>query len=187
MTENIGKLVVIAGPSGVGKGTVAKWIVSNYSNFIVSVSATTRAPRPGESEGTSYFFLSKSDFEEKVKNHQMLEWAVVHGDHMYGTPRLPVVEATRKGLNVILEIDVQGAFQVKKIHPEALLFFLKPPSFEELRSRLDARGTESEEQKQLRLQTAQMELELADKFDFVLVNDEVARCASQVVELTESK
>jgi guanylate kinase len=181
-----GKLIVIAGPSAVGKGTLATHIVSNYPGFSLSVSATTRAPRAGEVNGVSYFFLNREQFEEEIASGMMLEWAQVHGTNLYGTPREPVELALSKGLNVILEIDVQGAFQVREAFPEALLVFVTPPSFEELRARLDKRGTESEEDKQIRLETAKSELAQAVEFDFSVVNDEVARCAKEVVELTQS-
>ena len=182
-----GRLVVIAGPSAVGKGTIATFIVNNFPGFVLSVSATTRAPRIGEVDGVSYLFLTTAEFESRVASGQMLEWATVHGQNHYGTPREPVELALSKGLNVILEIDVQGAFQVRKAFPEALLVFVHPPSFEELRSRLDKRGTESEQDKEIRLETARIELEQAAEFDYSVVNDEVARCAQEVVDLVKSK
>lgn len=181
-----GKLVVIAGPSGVGKGTVVRYILDNFPGFHLSVSATTRAPRPNEVEGQSYFFVSEEQFGQMVLSGQMLEWAQVHGKHSYGTPREPVEKALAEGLNVLLEIDIQGAFQVNEHKPEALLIFINPPSFEELRSRLDARGTESEQEKEVRLETARNELLQASRFDYTVVNDEVARCAQEVVDLVQS-
>jgi len=181
-----GKLIVMAGPSAVGKGTLAKFIVENYSGYHLSVSATTRAARNGEVEGVSYFFVSEPDFMKKVESGQMLEWATVHGKHSYGTPRAAVEEALGRGLNVLLEIDVQGAFQVKQTFSRAVLVFVKPPSFEELRNRLDKRGTESEQEKLVRLKTAEIELEQAADFDFVVINDDVARCAQEVVDLIQS-
>jgi guanylate kinase len=181
-----GKLVVMAGPSAVGKGTLAKFIIENYSGFHLSVSATTRAPREAEIEGISYFFLSESEFMKRVDSGQMLEWATVHGKHRYGTPRAAVEESLGKGITVLLEIDVQGAFQVKEAFPEAVLVFVEPPSFEELKNRLDKRGTESESDKQLRLETAREELEQAKLFDFIVTNDEVARCAQEVVDLVHT-
>jgi guanylate kinase len=181
-----GKLIVIAGPSAVGKGTLASYIVENYPGFSLSVSATTRSPRAGEVDGVSYFFLNREQFKREVESGMMLEWATVHGTNLYGTPREPVELALSKGLNVILEIDVQGAFQVKKAFPQALLVFVAPPSFEELRARLDKRGTESEADKQIRLETAKSELAQAAEFDYSVVNDEVARCAKEVVELIQS-
>lgn len=181
-----GKLIVMAGPSAVGKGTLAAYIVNNFNGFMLSVSATTRAPRAGEVDGVSYLFLNAEEFQATVDSGQMLEWATVHGQNSYGTPREPVDMALAKGLNVILEIDVQGAFQVRKVFPEALLVFVNPPSFEELRVRLDQRGTESDQDKQIRLETAKIELEKAGEFDFSVVNDEVPRCAQEVVDLVKS-
>lgn len=181
-----GKLVVMAGPSAVGKGTLASYIVSNFEGFVLSVSATTRSPREGEVDGISYVFLDGEEFKARADSGQMLEWATVHGKHSYGTPRGPVEQGLAGGSNVILEIDVQGAFQVKQSFPEALLVFVKPPSFEELRARLDKRGTESEEDKRIRLETAKTELDLATQFDYAVVNDDVARCAQEVVDLVQT-
>ena len=181
-----GKLVVMAGPSAVGKGTLASHIVENFDGFRLSVSATTRSPREGEIDGLSYVFLTEDEFKSRVASGQMLEWATVHGKHSYGTPRSPVEQGLANGFNVILEIDVQGAFQVRRSFPDALLVFVKPPSFEELRARLDKRGTESEEDKRIRLETAKTELDQATQFDFSVVNDEVARCAQEVVDLVQS-
>ena len=180
-----GRLIVMAGPSAVGKGTLASHIVQNFDGFVLSVSATTRSPRAGETDGVSYFFLSVDEFKQRVDSGMMLEWATVHGTNSYGTPRQPVEIALSQGLNVILEIDVQGAFQVKKAFPEAILVFVNPPSFEELRARLDKRGTESEEDKQIRLETAKSELAQAGEFDYLVINDEVARCAQEVVDLVQ--
>jgi guanylate kinase len=181
-----GKLIVMAGPSAVGKGTLASYIVGNFPGFALSVSATTRAPRVGEIEGVSYFFLTGEQFKQRVETGKMLEWATVHGTNSYGTPREPVELALSQGLNVILEIDVQGAFQVKKTFPESILVFVNPPSFEELRARLDKRGTETESDKQIRLETAKSELAQAGEFNYSVVNDEVARCAQEVVDLVQS-
>ena len=184
--KSAGKLVVMAGPSAVGKGTLASHIVANYGGYMLSVSATTRSPREGEIDGVSYVFLTDEQFKIRAESGQMLEWATVHGKHSYGTPRGPVEQGLASGFNVILEIDVQGAFQVRQSFPEALLVFVKPPSFEALRARLDKRGTESEEDKQIRLETARSELEQAQHFDFSVINDEVARCAQEVVDLVQT-
>jgi len=184
--KNVGKLIVMAGPSAVGKGTLAKHIVENFDGFHLSVSATTRPARSGETEGVSYFFVSESEFHKKVAAGQMLEWATVHGKYSYGTPRAAVEKALEQSLNVLLEIDVQGAFQVRQAFSEAVLVFIRPPSFEELKNRLDKRGTESEQDKQIRLETAAVELAQAELFDFVVTNDEVARCAQEVVDLFQS-
>lgn len=180
------RLVVIAGPTAVGKGTVVDFIAKNYPNIHLSVSATTRAPRPGEIEGQSYFFLSHDEFDALIAAGEMLEYAVVHGLHKYGTPRGPVTDALARGERVILEIDIQGARQVKSAMPEAKLIFIAPPSWDELVRRLSTRGTESSEEQAIRLETARAELAAQGEFDHVVINDEVARCASQVVELMQA-
>ena len=180
------RLVVLSGPSAVGKGTLASHIISRFDNFHLSVSATTRSARPGEVEGESYFFVTDEQFQVMIDKGQLLEWAMVHGQHKYGTPKAQVEQALESGINVVLEIDVQGAFQVKRSFPEALLVFVMPPSFEELEIRMNKRGTESLEDKVRRLETAKTELSQAEAFDFRVINDEVARCAQEVVELVES-
>lgn len=177
------KLLVVAGPTAVGKGTVVDYILKNYSNFHISVSATTREPRPGEVDGKSYYFVSHEEFDKQIKAGQMLEYAVVHGDNKYGTPRKPVEDALARGEHVILEIDLQGARQVKQAMPEAISIFIAPPNWEVLVERLQARGTETAIEQQKRLETAKSELASQGEFDHVVINDEVARCASEVVEL----
>jgi guanylate kinase len=180
------RLIVIAGPTAVGKGTVVDYILKNYPDIHLSVSATTREPRPGEVDGKSYFFISHEEFESLIKADQMLEFAVVHGINKYGTPRKPVEEALARGIHVILEIDIQGARQVKKSMPEATTIFIAPPSWDILVERLQSRGTESTEEQQNRLETAKAELASQSEFDYVVINDEVARCAAEVVELIQN-
>ena len=180
------QLIVLAGPTAVGKGTVVKYILEHYPNVHLSVSATTRAPRPGEVEGESYYFLTPEQFDEMIAAGDMLEYAVVHGQNKYGTPKQPVVAALAAGRQVILEIDIQGARQVKKAWPEAKLVFIAPPSWDELVSRLKGRGTETVEEQARRLETAKLELSAQDEFDYVVINDEVARCASEVVDLMQA-
>jgi guanylate kinase len=180
------KLLVLSGPSAVGKGTLASFIIANNEDFELSVSATTRSARSGEVAGESYIFVTDQEFSKLIESAQLLEWATVHGQHRYGTPRLPVEKALAEGKNVVLEIDVQGAFQVKQAFPAALLVFVNPPSFDELEARLNKRGTESPEDKRLRLETAKSELLQAESFDFQVINDEVARCAQEVVDLVKS-
>ena len=180
------KLLVLAGPTAVGKGTVARHIIENHPEIVLSVSATTRQPRPGEIDGKSYFFLTDTEFDELIQGGQMLEYAVVHGTHRYGTPRQPVESALAEGHPVLLEIDIQGARQVKAAMPEAVTVFLAPPSWGELVARLRGRGTETEEQMAIRLETARVELAAQSEFDHVIVNDEVAKCAKAVVELMKS-
>lgn len=179
-------LAVIAGPTAVGKGTVVRYIKENFPNIHLSVSATTRNPRPGEIDGVDYYFLSHDEFDAQIAAGDMLEYAVVHGINKYGTPRKPIEEALGRGELVILEIDVQGARQVKESMPDARTIFIAPPSWQELVARLSGRGTESAEEQQKRLETAQTELAAQGEFDFVVINDEVARCASEVVELVKA-
>lgn len=178
-----GRLIVVAGPTAVGKGTVVARIRDKHPDVRFSVSATTRAPRPGEAEGVHYFFVSDDEFDRVVAAHQMLEWAVVHGQNRYGTPRAPIVEALERGDSIILEIDIQGARQVKAAMPEAILVFLLPPSWEELVRRLESRGTEDSAEQARRLETARTELDAQDEFDETIVNDDVDRAAEAVVHL----
>jgi guanylate kinase len=179
-------LLVLAGPTAVGKGTVARYIIENNPDVMLSVSATTRAPRAGEVDGQHYFFLTDSEFDGLIAAGQMLEYAVVHGKHRYGTPKAPVETALEAGKLVLLEIDIQGARQVKQSMPEATTVFLAPPSWDELVRRLQGRGTESLEEQAVRLETAKTEMAAQNEFDQVIVNDEVAKCASKVVELMKS-
>jgi guanylate kinase len=177
------RLTVIAGPTAVGKGTVIKYILEHYPEVQLSVSATTRAPRPGEVDGVSYHFLTMEEFDANIANGQMLEYAVVHGTNKYGTMRAPVEAAIAAGKQMILEIDIQGARLVKKAMPEANLIFIAPPSWEELVRRLQVRGTESEQEQEQRLATAKLELAAQNEFDHVVINDSVAECARRIVEL----
>lgn len=178
-----GRLIVVAGPTAVGKGTVVARIRELFPNVLFSVSATTRQPRPGETNGVHYYFVSSDEFDKLVETGQMLEWALVHGENRYGTPRKPIVDALNAGQNVILEIDIQGAWQVKQSMPSAILVFLAPPSWEELVRRLTARGTETPNEQQRRLETATAELEAQGRFDYTIVNDDVDRAAKAVVDL----
>lgn len=177
------RLAVIAGPTAVGKGTVVRHILAEHPEFQLSVSATTRAPRPGEVDGVDYFFWTRERFDEAIARGELLEYATVHGKNSYGTPRKPVEEALASGKHVILEIDIQGAGQVKAAMPEAMTIFIMPPSWEELVRRLSSRGTEDKEEQLRRLETAVIELAAANSFDYRVINDEVAKCAHEVVEL----
>ncbi len=176
-------VTVLAGPTAVGKGTVSTFIRDHYPDVWLSVSATTRQARPGEEEGVHYFFKSAEDFDALVKQGALLEWAVVHGVNRYGTLRSTVEAAVANGKSVLLEIDLQGARQVKEAMPEADFVFLAPPSWEELVRRLVGRGTESTQEQQRRLETAKLELAAAPEFDYVIVNDEVSRAAAALVDL----
>ena len=175
--------LVLAGPSGVGKGTVASGVRAHRPDTFVSVSVTTRSRRPGEIEGEHYFFVTDQEFDRMERDSELLESATVHGEHRYGTPRLPVEEAVRAGHPVLLEIDVQGAMSVKLAMPEIRLVFLLPPSWDALVERLASRGTEDEAQQARRLTTAEHELSLADQFDVRVVNDDVSEAVHFVLEL----
>jgi guanylate kinase len=177
------RLVVLAGPTAVGKGTVSTYIRENYPDVLLSVSATTRKPRPGEIDGVHYFFLSEEEFDSLVANNELLEWATVHNSYRYGTPRPPVDAALAEGKRVLLEIDLQGARQVRQAMPEAVLVFLLPPTWDELVRRLIGRGTEEPAEQQRRLATARVELAAQDEFDHKVVNTEVSEAAREVVEL----
>lgn len=176
-------LTVLAGPTAVGKGTVAAYVREHYPEVRLSVSATTRAPRPGEEHGKHYFFVDDEGFDRMLAADELLEWATVHNRHRYGTPRGPVLEAADRGELMLLEIDLQGARQVRASMPEAQLVFLAPPSWDELVNRLVGRGTEDAEERTRRLETAKVELAAADEFDEIIVNDEVPRAAQRLVEL----
>ncbi|RFA09401.1 guanylate kinase [Subtercola boreus] len=177
------QLVVLAGPTAVGKGTVSTFIRENYPEVKLSVSATTRSPRPGEIDGVSYYFVTDAEFDRMIAEGEFLEWATVHNSSRYGTPRGPVQEALDAGRSVLLEIDIQGARQVRASAPEAVLVFLLPPSWDELVRRLIGRGTESSEEQARRLTTAKVELKAQNEFDFRVVNNKVEDAAREVVDL----
>jgi guanylate kinase len=179
------RLVVLAGPTAVGKGTVSRHIRETYPDVLLSVSATTRPPRPGEIDGEHYYFVSDAEFDAMIERGEFLEYATVHNSSRYGTPRPPIDRALADGKSVLLEIDLQGARAVRAAMPEALLVFLLPPSWEELVRRLVGRGTESAEEQQRRLDTAKVELAAQDEFDVKVVNEEVGQAAREVVELLD--
>lgn len=176
-------LTVLAGPTAVGKGTVAAYVREHFPEVRHSVSVTTRPPRPGEVHGQHYFFLDDQEFDRMLAAGDLLEWATVHNKYRYGTPRGPVREAAERGELMLLEIDLQGARQVRASMPGARLVFLTPPSWEELVNRLVGRGTEDAEERARRLETAKVELAAADEFDEIIVNDEVPLAAARLVEL----
>ncbi|WP_250442780.1 guanylate kinase [Actinotalea sp. C106] len=177
------RLTVLAGPTAVGKGTVSADIRARYPEVWLSVSATTRTPRPGEVDGVHYHFVGPEAFARMVAEGELLEWAVVHGRNSYGTPRGPVLERLAAGRPALLEIDLAGARQVRAAMPEARFVFLAPPSWEELERRLVGRGTEDEAERERRLATAKVELAAASEFDHVVVNDEVQRATDELVEV----
>ena len=182
-----GLLIVFSGPSGVGKGTVRQEIFSTPDHkFEYSVSMTTRAQRPGEVDGKDYFFRSREEFEELIRNCQMLEYAEYVGNY-YGTPLTYVNETLDKGIDVFLEIEVQGALQVKKKVPDAVFIFLTPPDLNELQERLVGRGTDSEEVIAQRIERAREEIALMSEYDYAIVNDEVPLAAERVKRVIEAE
>jgi guanylate kinase len=177
------RLTVLAGPTAVGKGSVAAYVREHHPEVWISVSATTRPRRPGEVDGIHYHFVSDAEFDRLVADDALLEWAVVHKASRYGTPRAPVEEALVAGRPALLEIDLQGARQVRERMPGALFVFLAPPSWAELVSRLVGRGTEDEAERERRLETAREELAAEPEFDAVVVNREIPAASEELVEL----
>lgn len=178
-TDQLGKLIVITGPSGVGKGTMVNLLLQRHPQLKLSISATTRQPRPGEVEGVNYFFLSKKDFETAILNQELLEWAEYAGNY-YGTPKAQVVEQISLGNYVILEIELEGARSIANIFPEARRIFVLPPSIEELEQRIRDRGTNSEESIAKRLEIAQKEIAAQNEFDSQIVNDDLEKAIAQL-------
>ena len=177
-----GILVVVSGFSGAGKGTIMKNLTQKYDNYALSISATTRAPRPGEEEGESYFFVSKDRFEEMIDRDELVEYAK-YVDNYYGTPRKFVEDCLNEGKDVILEIEIQGALKIKKKFPDSLLIFMAPPSAEELRARLIGRNTEDEETVNKRLSRAIVEAEGVEAYDYILVNADIDTCTEKLHNL----
>lgn len=173
------KLFVLSGSSGVGKGTVLKGFLEKNPNFMLSISCTTRKPRTGEVDGVNYFFLTKEEFQNCIENNKFLEWAEFAGN-FYGTKKKYIKQCLEEGKDIILEIDTQGALQVKKQMPEAVLIFICPPSYETLENRLRGRRTEDEETIKKRLEQVKTELERAEKFDYRIVNDNLEDAISEL-------
>lgn len=182
-TRTPSRLVVLAGPTAVGKGSVSGYIREHYPEVLLSISATTRPPRVGEVDGQHYYFLTDAQFDDMIERGEFLEHATVHNAYRYGTPRPPIDAALAQGRSVLLEIDLQGARAVRKAMPEALLVFLLPPTWEELVRRLIGRGTEDSVEQARRLATARVELRAQDEFDVKVVNEDVGQAAQEVVEL----
>ena len=177
------QLTVVSGPTAVGKGTVVSRVRREHPEVFVSVSATTRPPRPGEENGYHYMFVRDEEFDELIAAGELLEWAQVHGTNRYGTPRAPLLAALASGREALLEIDLQGARQVKQSWPDARFVFLAPPTWDELIRRLVGRGTESEAQRLRRLESAKAEMAAIAEFDHVIVNREVGQAVEELVGL----
>jgi len=179
-----GLLIVISGPAGTGKGTVVGKLLEKNPNIKLSISKTTRKPRPGEKEGVNYFFVSREQFEEEIKNERFLEYAEYNNNY-YGTPKDFVFETLEKGFDVILEIETKGALQIKKVFSDAVLIFLLPPSIEELYKRLVKRGTESEDEIKARLEIAKNEIKLVPQYDYCVINDNVDDATEKIQKIIE--
>jgi len=180
-----GILLVISGPSGSGKGTVVEEIAKN-ENYALSISATTRKPRNYEKHGEHYFFCTKDEFKELIKNNMLLEWAEFCGDY-YGTPKEYVEKSIKKGENIILEIEVQGALQIKKLLPDSVLIFVMPPTVEELRNRLVKRGTETEELIEKRIKRSNEEITLISNYDYVVINNEIEDAVKDILAIARAE
>ncbi|MFL6023397.1 MAG: guanylate kinase [Marmoricola sp.] len=180
------RLTVLAGPTAVGKGAVTSWLREHHPEIWISVSATTRRQRPGEVDGVHYHFVDDETFDRMVADDELLEWAVVHQRARYGTPRGPVAAVLAEGRAALLEIDLQGARQVRERMPEARFVFLAPPTWEELVRRLVGRGTEDEAERERRLETARAELAAEPEFDATVVNHTIPAAAEELIELMRS-
>lgn len=181
-----GILVVVSGFSGAGKGTLMKTLLQKYDNYALSISATTRVPRAGEQNGVDYFFVNQKEFDQMVQNHSFLEYAT-YVNHSYGTPKSYVLDQMSSGKDVILEIEIQGALKVKQEYPNAILLFIIPPNAQELKCRLVGRGTESEDVIRARLLKASEEAEGMEHYDYVLVNDQVEKCAIKMHQIIQAQ
>lgn len=180
-----GILIVVSGFSGAGKGTLMKKLIQEYDNYALSISATTRAPRPGEENGREYFFLNKNDFEEKIAANGLIEYAC-YCENYYGTPRDYVERQLEAGKDVILEIEIQGALKIKEQYPTALLLFVMPPSAEELEHRLVGRGTETMEVVKKRMNRAVEEAQGIENYDYIVVNDDLEECVRNLHEIIQA-
>lgn len=181
-----GLLIVVSGPSGVGKGTVCKRLLNDNDKISLSISATTREARTGEIDNVSYFFVNKERFEKMVENEEFLEYAYVHGNY-YGTPKKNVIEKIENGSDVLLEIDIQGALKVKEIYPEGVFIFILPPSMDELKKRIINRGTETDEAIEKRFMAAYKEIEYVFKYDYAVFNDKIESAVKKIESIIDAE
>lgn len=182
-----GLLIVVSAASGAGKSTLCRQLLKRRKNLVFSISATTRMPRPGERDGRDYFFVSDAAFKAMRSRHELAEWAVVHGNHFYGTPRSYLERMRSAGKDVLLDIDVQGALQVKRRYAEAVLIFVTTPTFEDLEKRLRSRSSESEAEIQRRLASARKELRFLSRYDYQVVNDQVPLALKRLEAILEAE
>ena len=187
MKKQKGLLIVISGPSGAGKGTICKKLLKKNKNLYLSISMTSRSPRGKEINGKDYYFVSKEEFEDRIKNNKFLEHAIVHDEKYYGTPKDKVEEMLDKGKDVILEIDIQGALKVKEKYPEGIFIFLMPPSMRELRNRLVKRHTETKDKIIERFTKAYQEMNERTKYHYVVINDKVNYAINKILAIIESE
>lgn len=181
-----GILIVVSGFSGAGKGTIMKELLKQYDNYALSISATTRKPRPGEEEGREYFFKTVKEFEKMIAKDELIEYAK-YVNNYYGTPKMYVQEQLQKGKDVILEIEIQGALKVKEKYPDTLLLFITPPSAQELKNRLIRRGTEEMDVIEKRMKTAAWEAQFMDQYDYIVINDELQTCVEELHAIIQSE
>ena len=179
MLNRKGLLLVVSGPSGAGKGTICKALLNKNDQIKLSVSATTRKPRNGEVHGVNYFFIEKEEFTKMIENGEFLEYAQIY-DNFYGTPKAAIIECLEKGQDVILEIEMQGARQIKEVYPEGVFIFVLPPSLEELKSRIVGRGTETQEELEKRFSCAFEEINQIVNYDYFIVNEDIEKSVSDV-------
>lgn len=182
-----GLLIVISGPSGAGKGTICKELLKDNKDIWESVSMTTRSPREGEVEGINYFFVTKDEFEKRINEGKMLEYAEVYNGTYYGTPKDEVLNRIENGMDVLLEIDIEGAINIKEIIPDAICIFIMPPSMKELKNRLEGRGTETKEKVLERFKKAYQEVNEVTKYNYVVVNDEVSLAKKKIEAILMSE
>ncbi len=182
-----GKLIIISGPSGVGKSTIRDLLLETNDNLWYSISMTTRTPREKEEHGVHYFFVTEEEFLKSISKNELLEYVEVYKGTYYGTPKKEIDKRLKKGIDVLLEIDVDGAFKIKKSYKDAIMIFLTPPTMEELKRRLVNRNTNSKEDIKERLVKAKYEIEMSKKYDFIVVNDDPKECVSEISNIIEEK